>query len=243
MNPGQNLLSLLHHKSKPSSSEPSSAGETLLKLIQSPRIFLPASALTRMSLPGADVRYQRSFLSPEEAWCLFDSLALHRRQRRDHWTRMGSSGREIAQWSQPGGRKYIFSDTEYTANEFPDFVLEVKQKIEQRLFKCNTEDFNYCVANYYVDGKCGVNWHSDSEPELVDEAPIACVSIGTERIIGLRHKRTLEETHVLLNHGSLFVMAGLTQTHYLHSILKEAVVNRAAEGPRFSLTFRVHHKS
>ena len=262
MNSGQNLLQLLQERKKDDSA--SSPGKTLLRLVQAP----PVDALTRLSLPGADVRYLRAFLGDSEAWGLFEALTRHR--RREPWTRMSSTGREIAQWSEPGGRKYIFSDTEYVAQPFPQFVLQLKQQIELRLnaayrsstcssqcssshgssSKCSSSSngssssgvngikevkFNYCVANYYIDGNCGVNWHSDSEAELVDEAPIVCVSVGAQRTLGLRHKRNLEETQIDLHHGSLFLMAGLTQMHYLHSILKGGDNN-----PRFSLTFRVH---
>jgi len=234
MDSGRNLLELLHRER---SESPRSRGEAVLRLVKG---FSgpPASALIRLALPGADVRYMRRFLSEEDGLRLFSALEAHRRAH--GWTRMGGGGREIAQWSLPGGRRYIFSDTEFVAGEFPYFVLEVKRRIEERL----NVVFNYCVANFYVDQHCGVSWHSDAEPELVDEAPIACVSVGSQRTLGLRHKRSLDETCIQLHHGSLFVMAGLTQTNYLHCILKDYMYS-ADEMPktsvfRFSLTFRIH---
>jgi len=69
---------------------------------------------------------------------------------------------------------------------------------------------------------------------LGENTTIASLSLGAERRFLLRHKETKLTVEVLLQHGSLLVMKGATQTHWLHSVPAAARVLR----PRINLTFR-----
>ena len=94
--------------------------------------------------------------------------------------------------------------------------------------------YNSCLLNLYHDGDEGMAWHSDDEKELEPDGAIASLSFGAERRFLLRHRESKETVEVLLAAGSLLVMRGTTQTHWLHSLPKMKKVR----SPRVNLTFR-----
>ena len=77
-------------------------------------------------------------------------------------------------------------------------------------------------------------WHSDAEKELVVNGTIASISLGAERKFSFKHKTSKETRSIQLEHGSLLVMQGETQSHWLHSLPTTKKVN----SPRINLTFR-----
>ena len=96
-------------------------------------------------------------------------------------------------------------------------------------------EFNGVLLNLYRDGRDGMGWHADDEPELGPEPVIASVSLGAERRFRLKHRRLPEaRLDIVLPHGSLLVMAGATQRHWVHALPKAA----APVGARINLTFR-----
>jgi alkylated DNA repair dioxygenase AlkB len=95
--------------------------------------------------------------------------------------------------------------------------------------------YNSCLLNLYHDGEEGMAWHSDDEKELAPQGSIASLSFGAERRFLLRHKRSKEQVELSLSAGSLLVMRGATQTHWLHSLPKMKKVRT----PRVNLTFRL----
>jgi 2OG-Fe(II) oxygenase superfamily len=153
--------------------------------------------------------------------------------------------REIIQWSKPAGKTYSFCEHSFIAKECPDLIHLLSKQVKELLvaeypdvFSSSPLEFNYCLCNYYTDGEGGVSWHTDDEKELIEYAPIACISLGEIRRFGL--KNINDETDVVeldLADGSLVVMAGAMQKKYYHSILTD----ETKQGSRFSLTFRCHH--
>jgi alkylated DNA repair dioxygenase AlkB len=79
-----------------------------------------------------------------------------------------------------------------------------------------------------------MGWHSDAEPELKKDGAIASISFGADRKFNFKHKRTLEKKQILLQNGSLLVMKGSTQSHWLHQLPPTKLVNNI----RVNLTFR-----
>jgi alkylated DNA repair dioxygenase AlkB len=80
-----------------------------------------------------------------------------------------------------------------------------------------------------------MGWHADDEPELGRNPVIASVSLGATRRFCLRHRRRKDlRLDVLLTHGSLLLMSGATQHHWVHALPKTA----APVGERINLTFR-----
>jgi alkylated DNA repair dioxygenase AlkB len=81
----------------------------------------------------------------------------------------------------------------------------------------------------------GAAARADDEPELGPEPVIASVSLGAVRRFSLRHRRrkTLR-ADLFLPNGSLLLMSGATQRHWVHALPKTAL----AVGERINLTFR-----
>ena len=77
-------------------------------------------------------------------------------------------------------------------------------------------------------------WHSDGEKDLKKNGAIASLTLGAERKFAFKHKQTKQKVDLILEHGSLLVMKGTTQTHWLHRLPPTKKVHK----PRINLTFR-----
>ncbi|WP_298719005.1 alpha-ketoglutarate-dependent dioxygenase AlkB [uncultured Oceanisphaera sp.] len=106
-------------------------------------------------------------------------------------------------------------------------------EIRQRLQTICAQPFNGVLLNLYRHGRDSMGWHADNEPELGSNPVIASVSLGATRRFLLRHKGG-ERRQLLLNHGSLLVMAGEMQHYWQHALPRTAAVDSA----RINLTFR-----
>jgi len=94
--------------------------------------------------------------------------------------------------------------------------------------------FNSCLLNLYHSGEEGMAWHSDAEKDLKKNGAIGSLSLGAERKFAFRHKQTKEKVELYLEHGSLLVMKGTTQTNWLHRLPPAKKVTAL----RINLTFR-----
>lgn len=126
--------------------------------------------------------------------------------------------------------EYTYSKTTKRALPWTTALQHIKQKVEQ----LTGETFNSCLLNLYHDGSEGMAWHSDSESELKKQGAIASVSFGAQRKFAFKHKISKEKIDIQLEHGSLLVMSGTTQQHWLHRIPPTKKVSQ----PRVNLTFR-----
>ena len=79
-----------------------------------------------------------------------------------------------------------------------------------------------------------MGWHSDGEKDLKKHGAIASLSFGAERKFAFKHKQTKEKCEFLLENGSLLVMKGETQEHWLHRLPPTKKIKDA----RVNLTFR-----
>ena len=87
----------------------------------------------------------------------------------------------------------------------------------------------------YRDGNDSNGWHADNERELGINPIIASVSFGATRPFHFKHRTIKEQRYKLpLEHGSLLVMKGEMQHHWLHQIAK----TKKEIQPRINLTFR-----
>ena len=137
--------------------------------------------------------------------------------------------RKVA-WYADASMDYKYSNTTRKAIRWTDFLFKLKTKIE----KLTKETYNSCLLNLYHDGNEGMAWHSDDEKELKKEGCIASLSFGAERRFLFKHRNTKEKIVVFLENGSLLVMKGSTQAHWLHSIPKSKKIQHG----RINLTFR-----
>ena len=126
--------------------------------------------------------------------------------------------------------QYTYLNTTKQALPWLDDLVKLKTLAEQK----TGEIFNSCLLNLYHDGTEGMAWHSDGEQDLKKNGAIGSMSFGAERKFSFKHKQTKETVSLILQHGSLLVMKGLTQTHWLHRLPPTKLVIK----PRVNLTFR-----
>lgn len=139
------------------------------------------------------------------------------------------TARKVA-WYADRPFSYTYSGTTKQAIPWTKELLELKQITENT----TGHSFNSCLLNLYHSGDEGMAWHSDGETMLQKNGAIASFSFGAERKFSFKHKQTKETVSLLLEHGSLLVMKGETQTHWLHRLPPTVKVKR----PRINLTFR-----
>ena len=95
-------------------------------------------------------------------------------------------------------------------------------------------NFKSALINKYKDGNDFIPPHFDTTDH--EEPTIVSVSFGATRTFVV--KRILfdqeREYKYELNHGDVFIMAGLSQRNFTHEILKDSTI----ENPRYNITFR-----
>lgn len=136
----------------------------------------------------------------------------------------------LVSWHGDPGTQYRYSGRLHQSAPWTPALLAVRQRVES-LAGCG---FNSVLANLYRDGRDGMGWHADDEPELGPEPLIASLSLGATRRFRLRHRRGGAALTLELTHGSLLLMSGPLQRHWVHCVPKTA----RPVGPRINLTFR-----
>ena len=126
--------------------------------------------------------------------------------------------------------EYTYSNTTKRALPWTEELVKLKRAVEEK----TGETFNSCLLNLYHDGSEGMAWHSDAEKDLKKNGAIGSLSFGSERKFAFKHKKNAETVSLLLEHGSLLVMKGETQTHWLHRLPP----TKLSKKPRVNLTFR-----
>ena len=145
-------------------------------------------------------------------------------------------GKEIMQprltaWYGDEGMSYTYSGITMQPLSWNDDLALIKSRIEA----ASEHVFNSALLNLYRDGNDSVGWHRDNEKSLGIDPIIASVSFGTARNFHFKHVTDKElKLKVPLTHGSLLLMKGRTQHHWLHSIQKEPKVRSG----RINITLR-----
>jgi alkylated DNA repair dioxygenase AlkB len=137
--------------------------------------------------------------------------------------------RKVA-WYGDKDFSYTYSKTTKKALPWTTELLALKAQVEQR----SGEAFNSCLLNLYHNGTEGMTWHSDAERDLKRNGAIASLSLGAERKFSFKHKNSHATVSLMLEHGSLLLMRGTTQTYWLHRLPPAKMVI----SPRINLTFR-----
>lgn len=125
---------------------------------------------------------------------------------------------------------YTYSKVTKKAKPWTPVLKEILSRIEEE----SGEHFNSCLLNLYHSGDEGMAWHSDGEKDLKKNGAIASVSFGAERKFAFKHKESKEKVELMLENGSLLVMKGVTQQHWLHRLPPTKKIHH----PRINLTFR-----
>jgi alkylated DNA repair dioxygenase AlkB len=129
-----------------------------------------------------------------------------------------------------GDAAYSYSGLTLAPEPFSPLLETLRSAVEA----VTGHRYNSVLLNYYRDGRDSMGMHSDDEPELGPAPAIASLSLGATRTFVLRHKQTGQTVKLDLPDGSLLLMAGALQRHWLHGINKTA----RSVAPRLNLTFR-----
>lgn len=179
-----------------------------------------------------EVNYYGPLFSISEADFYFEHLFNSLEWRNDEAIIFGKrivTARKVA-WYGNEPFPYRYSGTTKYALAWTAELQAIKVTIETR----TGLTFNSCLANLYHTGEEGMAWHSDNEPELLKNGAIASISLGAERKFAFKHKKENISRTIELTHGSLLIMKGETQQHWLHRLPPTKKVKTA----RINLTFR-----
>lgn len=187
-----------------------------------------------LDLKDANVRYYPNFFDTPNANRYFKNLLKHIKWQQDYITLYGKTHKQprLTAFYANNKNSYKYSNITMQPHIFNGDLLDIKSQVEATV---NTK-FTSCLANLYRDGNDSNGWHADNEKALGKNPVIASLSFGAERFFHLKHKtnKTLK-TKFILEHGSLLIMQGETQTHWLHQIPK---TKKKIES-RINLTFRI----
>lgn len=129
------------------------------------------------------------------------------------------------------GVVYRYSNDDYVARAWHPLLRSVRDRLEGD----TGTRFNSVLMNLYRDGRDGMGWHADDEPELGPRPTIASISLGAVRRFVLRSRADRsEKIDLRLAPGSLLIMGGDLQQAWQHQVPKTA----RPVGPRINLTFR-----
>jgi alkylated DNA repair dioxygenase AlkB len=189
-------------------------------------------AVTNILPFDGEVNYHGTVLSIKETQEYFQKLLENIQWENDKAIIFGKliiTKRKVA-WYAEKPFEYTYSKTTKRALPWTKELLELKDIVEE-----NTgENFNSCLLNLYHSGEEGMAWHSDGEKDLKKNGAIGSLSFGAERKFSFKHKETKQTVSLVLEKGSLLVMKGETQTHWMHRLPPTTKVKT----PRINLTFR-----
>lgn len=178
------------------------------------------------------VNYHGKLLNRQEADRYLETLLSTIRWKNDEAIVFGkkvTTKRKVA-WYAEKPFEYTYSKVTKHALPWTTELLELKTLVEKE----TGETFNSCLLNLYHSGDEGMAWHSDGEADLKKNGAIGSLSFGAERKFAFKHKKTKEKVSLRLEHGSLLVMKGTTQTYWLHRLPPTKLIT----SPRVNLTFR-----
>tara|TARA_X000000950_G_C13894188_1_gene652117 strand:+ start:2461 stop:3048 length:588 start_codon:yes stop_codon:yes gene_type:complete len=171
------------------------------------------------------------FLSPSAA----DGL-MQRIEQQTNWTQreiiiFGKAVMQPRLMAWYGDREYCYSGISLAPVNWHPTLLNLKSTIEQQ---CAAR-FNTALLNLYRNGEDSMGWHQDNEQSLGEQPVIASLSLGVERKFKFKHiDNKCMNVDINLAHGSLLIMAGLTQHKWKHCLPK----TRRSIGTRINITFR-----
>ena len=194
--------------------------------------LLPTEPL-QLDLPGADVRLWSRAFALDEADALLAALLTGIDWQQEDIVLFGERRRvpRLVAWHGDPGTTYTYSGTGHEPLPWTPTLQDIRGRVES----LTSHSFNSVLLNRYRDGRDGMGWHADDEPELGHEPAIASVSLGATRRFKMRPRRRRDAVATIeLAHGDLLLMAGATQHAYVHALPKTT----RPVGERINLTFR-----
>ena len=184
-------------------------------------------------LPNAELIYVPNFFDKELANQYFDRINTETDWQHNDITVFGKTYKEprLTALYSDTDQPYGYSNLIMYPKPFTNVLKGIKSKVEA----FSDYNFNTLLINLYRNGDDSNGWHADNERELGVNPIIASVSFGEERPFHFKHRTIKEERHkLILEHGSLLIMKGEMQHHWLHQIAK----TKKQVAPRINLTFR-----
>lgn len=178
------------------------------------------------------VEYHGLLIPLQQADSYFETLLSNIAWKSDEANIFGKqifTKRKVA-WYGDKPYSYTYSNSTKLALPWIDELVELKNIVQQK----TGSQFNSCLLNLYHSGEEGMAWHSDGEKDLQKNGAIGSLSFGAQRKFSFKHKRSQKTVSLLLQHGSLLVMKGETQSHWLHRLPP----SKKVISPRINLTFR-----
>ena len=192
-----------------------------------------------ISLQDGEILFMRNFFTPTESKNYFELLQNNINWKQEEVKFYGKTftvPRKTA-WYGYEGFNYSYSGIKCFPEIWTNELLEIKKEIEKFI---PGEDFTSVLLNLYNNGNDKMGWHADDEKELGINPTIASVSLGETRRFDIKHKQNPELHYKFeLTSGSLLVMRGALQHHWVHQIPAQKKVKE----PRINLTFRTIKKS
>jgi alkylated DNA repair dioxygenase AlkB len=185
------------------------------------------------AIVDGDMTYVPGWLDPDEADRLLARIVATCAWRQEYIRMYGRAVPvpRITAWHADPGCSYAYSGIEHDPQPWTPVLAETRDRAAEA---CGAR-FNSVLVNRYRNGRDGVAWHSDDEPELGPEPVIASVSLGATRRFQVRRRTDHADRHdIELDHGSLLVMHAGSQAAWEHQLPKTA--KPIAE--RINLTFR-----
>jgi alkylated DNA repair dioxygenase AlkB len=186
-----------------------------------------------------EILFIRNFLSPTDAKKYYELIYKTIDWKQEQISFYGKTHpvpRKTA-WHGNEGLNYSYSGIKCFPEKWTKELLYIKTEIEKFI---PDEDFTSVLLNLYNNGNDKMGWHADDEKELGINPTIASVSLGETRRFDIKHKQSKELHYKFeLTSGSLLIMRGALQHHWVHQIPAQKKVKE----PRINLTFRTIKKS
>ena len=184
-------------------------------------------------LPDADLIYIPNCFSKSESKTYFNILKRETDWKEDDITIFGKTYKQprLTELFSENFQPYSYSSITMYPKPFTETVKDIKSNVE----KISKHNFNTALLNFYRHGNDSNGWHADNEKELGNNPVIASVTFGEARPFHFKHRTLKNERHkLILENGSLLIMKGAMQHHWLHQIAK----TKKSIGERINITFR-----
>lgn len=180
------------------------------------------------------LQYHPLLFDPQEQSLLMNALQEEIPWKQEHIKLFGKTHPTPRLTAWHGDEHCVYKYSGVVNQPFPwtPSLLTIKSRIESL---SNGATFNCVLLNFYRDGSDKMGWHSDDEKELGPNPSIASVSFGATRRFDFKHKTEANNKFSIhLESGSLLLMQGDMQHHWLHQIPTQ----KRIQEPRINLTFR-----
>lgn len=192
--------------------------------------FFSENSLQEIVVPDGKLYYQAALPLPLPPAQLLERLIADTAWRAETVTVFGRRHLQPRLTAWHGDKAYRYSGLTLAPQPWTPLLADVRDAVGRAAGTA----FNSVLLNYYRNERDSMGMHADDEPELGPQPVIASLSLGEVRTFTLRHRHSGKVLRLPLESGSLLVMAGDLQAHWLHGVAKSS----RQLGPRLNLTFR-----